>query len=185
MRRTVQQDAAAGPSRARIAGAILTSGEVAAEIICDGVHVHRDMVRMAVSAKGADRVMAITDGVAAAGCLKGGRIARRTNDSRERVRRYLEDGTLAGSVTTMDRVFRFLVNLGSASPFMTPCSSARRRRQTNWDSKTPARSPGARSRTWSSWTAISTVKQTSTPGRTAGAFRVDDLIAGGRRWRRP
>ena len=94
-----------------LAGAILTSGDVAAEIICDGVHVHRDMVRMALAAKGVDRVMAITDGVAAAGlsdgasATLGGRTIRVKGSAA-----YLEDGTLAGSVATMDRVFRFLVN---------------------------------------------------------------------------
>ena len=94
-----------------LAGAILTSDEVAAEIICDGVHVHRDMVRMAIGTKGAARMMAITDGVAAAGlpfgstALLGGRTIRVKSAAA-----YLDDGTLAGSVTTMDKVFRFLVN---------------------------------------------------------------------------
>ena len=93
-----------------LVGAILTSEEVAAEIICDGVHVHRDMVRMAISAKGASRMMAITDGVAAAGLPEGstaslgGRTIRVRNSAA-----YLDDGTLAGSVATMDRVCRFLV----------------------------------------------------------------------------
>ena len=94
-----------------LAGAILTSGEVAAEIICDGVHVHRDMVRMAIAAKGVARMMAITDGVSAAGLPEGaaatlGGRAIRVKGSAA----YLEDGTLAGSVATMDGVFRFLVN---------------------------------------------------------------------------
>ena len=95
-----------------LAGAILTSDEIAAEIICDGVHVHRDMVRMAVAPKGAARVMAITDGVAAAGLAEGiDRLTRGPNDSCQKLApRYLEDGTLAGSVATMDRVFRFLVS---------------------------------------------------------------------------
>jgi N-acetylglucosamine-6-phosphate deacetylase len=94
-----------------LAGAILTSPEVYAEIIFDGVHVHRDMVRMAIAAKGAARTMAITDGVAAAGLSEGstaslgGRTIRVKNSAA-----YLEDGTLAGSVATMDRVFRFLIN---------------------------------------------------------------------------
>jgi N-acetylglucosamine-6-phosphate deacetylase len=94
-----------------LAGAILTSEEVAAEIICDGVHVHRDMVRLAVAAKGPARIMAITDAVAAAGLpdgsmsLLGGRPIHAHASAA-----YLEDGTLAGSVATMDRVFRFLVN---------------------------------------------------------------------------
>ena len=72
------------------------------------MHVHRDMVRMAVAAKGARRMMAITDGVAAAGlpagasAMLGGRRIRVDKSAA-----YLEDGTLAGSVATMDRVFRF------------------------------------------------------------------------------
>ena len=93
-----------------LAGAVLASGQVAAEIICDGVHVHPAMVRMAVAAKGIERVMAISDGVAAAGLAEGataslgGRRIRVTNSAA-----YLEDGTLAGSMATMDRAFRFLV----------------------------------------------------------------------------
>jgi N-acetylglucosamine-6-phosphate deacetylase len=65
---------------------------------------------MAVATKGTARMMAITDGVAVAGmpegstALLGGRQIRVDKSAA-----YLEDGTLAGSVTTMDRVFRFLV----------------------------------------------------------------------------
>jgi N-acetylglucosamine-6-phosphate deacetylase len=94
-----------------LVGAILTSVEIAAEVICDGLHVHRDMVRMAIAAKGTARMMAITDGVSAAGlpdgstASLGGRTIR-VKDSAA----WLEDGTRAGSVATMDRVFRFLVN---------------------------------------------------------------------------
>ena len=93
-----------------LVGAILTSEEIAAEVIGDGIHVHHDMVRMAIAAKGVRRMMAITDGVAAAGlpdgasALLGGRRIRV-----EAGAAYLEDGTLAGSVAMMDRVFRFLV----------------------------------------------------------------------------
>ena len=94
-----------------LAGAILTSDEVAAEVICDGVHVHRDMVRMAIAAKGPRRVMAITDGVSAAGLPDGSTASLGGRTIRVmRSAAYLEDGTRAGSVATMDRVFRFLVN---------------------------------------------------------------------------
>jgi N-acetylglucosamine-6-phosphate deacetylase len=93
-----------------LAGAILTSDAVAAEVICDGVHVHRDMVRMAIAAKGVDRMMAITDGVAAAGLPNGAAASLGGRPIRvEKGAAYLEDGTLAGSVATMDGVFRFLV----------------------------------------------------------------------------
>jgi N-acetylglucosamine-6-phosphate deacetylase len=93
-----------------LAGAVLTRKEVAAEIICDGVHVHTPMIQLAIAAKGADRMMAITDGTAAAGLpdgtfasLGGRRICVRDGAA------YLDEGTLAGSVTTMDLVFWFLV----------------------------------------------------------------------------
>jgi N-acetylglucosamine-6-phosphate deacetylase len=93
-----------------LAGAVLTSNEVAAEVICDGVHVHRDMVRMAIAAKGPHRVMAITDGVSAAGLPDGATASLGGRTIRVRTSAaYLEDGTRAGSVATMDRVLRFLV----------------------------------------------------------------------------
>jgi N-acetylglucosamine-6-phosphate deacetylase len=94
-----------------LAGAVLTSDEVAAELICDGVHVHRDMVRMAIALKGTARMMAITDGVAAAGLPEGSTASLGGRTIRvEKFAAYLEDGTLAGSIATMDRVFRFLTN---------------------------------------------------------------------------
>lgn len=94
-----------------LAGAVLASEELAAEIICDGHHVHPAIVRMAIAAKHPSRVMAITDGTAGVGLPSGSRarlgghavIVRETGA-------YLEDGTLAGSVLTMDRAFRMLVS---------------------------------------------------------------------------
>jgi N-acetylglucosamine-6-phosphate deacetylase len=100
-----------------LAGAVLTRQEVMAEIICDGVHVHSPMIRVALAAKGTGRIMAITDGTAASGLAEGGvaslggrRICVRDGAA------YLDDGTLAGSVATMDRVFRFLVQRVGLSP---------------------------------------------------------------------
>lgn len=100
-----------------LAGAVLTRDEVMAEIVCDGVHVHSPMIRLAIAAKGADRIMAITDGTAASGLAEGGvaslggrRICVRNGAA------YLDDGTLAGSAATMDRVFSFLVHRLGLSP---------------------------------------------------------------------
>jgi N-acetylglucosamine-6-phosphate deacetylase len=100
-----------------LAGAVMIRDEVTAEVICDGVHVHSPMIRLALAAKGAGRIMAITDGTAASGLGDGGvaslggrRICVRAGAA------YLDDGTLAGSVATMDRVFRFLVRQLGLSP---------------------------------------------------------------------
>jgi len=93
-----------------LAGAILQSDEVAAEIICDGVHVHPAVVRTAVAAKHPSRIMAITDGTALSGLPAGATAllgAQRISSAGGAAR--LDDGTLAGSTLTMDGAFRALV----------------------------------------------------------------------------
>lgn len=92
-----------------LVGAVLESEQVAAEVICDGVHVHPAAVRAAVAAKGAGKIIAITDGTAGSGIARGGTATlggRRITISDAA---YLDDGTLAGSVLTMDRAFAMLV----------------------------------------------------------------------------
>ena len=54
-----------------IAGAVLAREEVAAELICDGYHVHPAMSRIAIAAKGRERMMAITDGTGGSGLPPG------------------------------------------------------------------------------------------------------------------
>ena len=95
-----------------LAGAVLQSGEVAAEIICDGVHVHPALIRTAIAAKGPARVLAITDGTAAAGLPVGSR-ARLGGRliTAGKATALLPDGTIAGSVLTMDRAFQTLIGL--------------------------------------------------------------------------
>jgi len=100
-----------------LAGAVLQSDEVAAEIICDGVHVHPALVRMAIAAKKTSHVMAITDATAAAGLPAGGRasLGGQPIIAAESTA-VLADGTIAGSVATMDRVFQMLVATVGVSP---------------------------------------------------------------------
>jgi len=100
-----------------LVGAILQAEEVAAELICDGVHVHPALIRTAVSAKNPTRIMAITDATAGAGLPVGSRTvlgdqAITVNESAA----FLADGTLAGSVLTMDRAFETLVTRVGFSP---------------------------------------------------------------------
>lgn len=99
-----------------LAGAILQSEEVAAELICDGVHVHPAVIRIALGAKHVSRIMAITDGTAGAGLPVGARTSIGGRPITVRDAAYLDDGTLAGSVLTMDRAFERLVTLVGLSP---------------------------------------------------------------------
>jgi N-acetylglucosamine-6-phosphate deacetylase len=93
-----------------LVGAILQTEEVAAELICDGIHVHPAVVRTAIAAKRPSRVLAITDGTAASGLPAGARamLGGQPITVRDSAA-FLDDGTLAGSVSTMDRVFQMLV----------------------------------------------------------------------------
>jgi N-acetylglucosamine-6-phosphate deacetylase len=92
-----------------LVGAALASEDLAVEIICDGHHVHPAVMRFAIAAKGTSRALAITDGTAGSGlapgkkALLGGQPITVSDVAR------LDDGTIAGSVLTMDRVFSALV----------------------------------------------------------------------------
>jgi N-acetylglucosamine-6-phosphate deacetylase len=92
-----------------LVGAILAHDEVSAELICDGHHVHPALVRTTTRAKGAGGVMAITDATSVSGLAPGsvGMLGTRTILAGAEAA-HLEDGTLAGSTCTMDRVFRVL-----------------------------------------------------------------------------
>jgi N-acetylglucosamine-6-phosphate deacetylase len=91
-----------------VAGAALANDDVAVELIGDGRHVHPAMVRVAVAAKGPSRVMVMTDGTAGAGLPRGSQAAFAGRVITVEDVARLEDGTMAGSVATMDRVFACL-----------------------------------------------------------------------------
>jgi len=104
-----------------LTGAVLSEDAVAAEIICDGYHVHPAVARAAIRAKRVERTMAITDGSAGAGLpvgskvTLGGRPVTVTEDAC-----FLDDGTLCGSRITMDGAFRRLLQQG-----FTPVEASR------------------------------------------------------------
>jgi len=108
-----------------LAGAVLESEDVTAELICDGVHVHPAMMRMALAAKRPDRVMAITDGTAGSGRPRGSHATLGGRRITVGDAAYLDDGTIAGSVLTMDRAFAQLTtSVGlSLSEAATVCST--------------------------------------------------------------
>jgi N-acetylglucosamine-6-phosphate deacetylase len=94
-----------------LAGAVLATDEVAAELVCDGVHVHPAVMRVAIAAKGPARMMAVTDGTAGSGLPAGSRARLGGQAITIGDVARLDDGTIAGSVSTMDRAFANLVVL--------------------------------------------------------------------------
>ena len=99
-----------------VPGAALTDGRLYCEMICDGIHLHRDAVRLLVRCKGPERAVAITDAMEAAGlpdgvyALGGQKVIVRSGEAR------LEDGTLAGSVLTMPKALENLIHLFGIRP---------------------------------------------------------------------
>lgn len=95
-----------------VIGAVLTSPEVTAEIIADGVHVDAPAIRILLASKGVAGVILVSDATAATGMPDGryrlgpfeviviGGVCRNA------------EGKLAGSTLTLDRAIRHLVALG-------------------------------------------------------------------------
>ncbi|GAC1622756.1 MAG: N-acetylglucosamine-6-phosphate deacetylase [Candidatus Acidiferrum sp.] len=96
-----------------VIGAVLTSPEVSAELIADGVHVDEAAMRLLLQAKGAGGVILISDGTSATGMPDGkyslGNIEVTVAGG---VCRNAE-GRLAGSTLTLDRALRNVVGLGA------------------------------------------------------------------------
>jgi N-acetylglucosamine-6-phosphate deacetylase len=95
-----------------VIGAVLTSPEVSAELIADGVHVEEAAMRVLLQAKGAGRVILVSDGISATGMPDGkytlGKFEVTVSGG---VCRNAE-GKLAGSTLTLDRALRNIVALG-------------------------------------------------------------------------
>ncbi len=95
-----------------VLGAVLTSPEVTAELIADNVHVDAPAMRLLFSAKGVERVLAVSDGTAATGMPDGKyRLGSLEVTLAGGVCRNAE-GKLAGSALTLDRALRHIVALG-------------------------------------------------------------------------
>jgi N-acetylglucosamine-6-phosphate deacetylase len=99
-----------------VIGAVLTTQEVNAELIADGVHVEEAAMKLLLLAKGAAHVTLVSDGLSATGMPDGkymlgetevivtGGVCRNSN------------GFLAGSTLTLDRALRNIVALGISLP---------------------------------------------------------------------
>jgi len=96
-------------------GAALTDDRVVVGLIFDGIHTHAASVRLSVKAKGVEGTLLVTDMIAGAGLGPGeyelgGQKIRVDSDSAR-----LLDGTLAGSILTMDEAVRNCVSQAGTS----------------------------------------------------------------------
>ncbi len=95
--------------------ATLDDDRITAGIIPDGIHCHPAMVRLATRAKGFDRMLIVSDMMSAAG-LEPGRYGLGGQEvTVDATSARLADGTLAGSIVTMDQAVRNVVDWSIAS----------------------------------------------------------------------
>lgn len=93
-----------------VVGAILDSTGSQIMLICDGHHVHPAAIRILVRVVGSERIILVTDAMPGAG-LEDGRYELLGQDVTVREgRAVLDDGTLAGSVLTMDVAVKNMVS---------------------------------------------------------------------------
>ncbi len=97
-----------------ILGMVLSTDDLYAELICDGVHVDPALVKLWWRAKGVHRAILVTDGMSAAGMPDGeyllGGLAVQVADGRA-----TSGGVLAGSVLTLDRALENFLSFSGAS----------------------------------------------------------------------
>ncbi len=89
-----------------ILGVVLDSEKIYADLICDGVHVAPELVRLWFKAKGPERAILITDSFSATGMPDGVYRLAETSVYVKGVRCTTESGVLAGSVLTLDEAVR-------------------------------------------------------------------------------
>jgi N-acetylglucosamine-6-phosphate deacetylase len=90
-----------------ILGAVLTDRSVSADLIADGIHLDPAIVKLIAEAKGRERTVLITDATSATG-MPDGRYRLGGFEVEVREGKCTRNGSLAGSVLTMDRAVQNL-----------------------------------------------------------------------------
>ena len=83
-------------------GAALIDDRLTCEVIADGIHLHPAILKLLVKAKGLDKLVLITDAIAGTGMPSGKYSLGEKTVIVERGHATLKDGTIAGSLLTMN-----------------------------------------------------------------------------------
>lgn len=99
---------------AGVVEAAYLNDNVTVELICDGRHIPKDIVRLALKIKGADKVSAITDSMRISGTdMQSGKLGSLKNGTDvivdDGVAKLPDMSSYAGSIATMDQCLKVLV----------------------------------------------------------------------------
>lgn len=97
-------------------GAALLDDRITAGLIADGIHTHPATLELVSRLKGPERIALVTDMMAAAGMPPGTYPLGSQTVTTDGVTARLADGTLAGSLLTMDAAIRNMVAWTGAAP---------------------------------------------------------------------
>ena len=97
-----------------VIGAILTTPNITAELIADGVHVEEAAMRLLLQAKSADCVILVSDGVSATGMPDGKYMLGQFEVTVTGGVCRNSEGKLAGSTLTLDKALRNVMALGKS-----------------------------------------------------------------------
>ncbi len=126
-----------------VIGAAADCDHVYAELICDGIHIHPSAVRAAMKMFGEDRVVLISDSMEAAGMpdgvyqLGGQKVWKKGKEAR------LEDGTIAGSASSLYDCLRTVVEeMGISLETAVKCASINSARSIGMEQEYGSIAPG-------------------------------------------
>jgi len=90
-------------------GALLADDRVTVGLIADGIHVHPALVKLVWRMLGPDRLNLVTDAMAALGMAAGVHLLGDFEVTVDEASARLADGTLAGSILSLDQALRNLI----------------------------------------------------------------------------
>ena len=126
-----------------VVGAALTSPELTVEVIADGIHIHPIVLKILTKIKEGEKIVLITDAMRAAGIKEGTYDLGGQEVIVAKGQARLKDGTLAGSVLTMDKAVKNMVNkVGIQLPKAIQMASFNPARSIGIDDKKGSLEPG-------------------------------------------
>ena len=126
-----------------VVGAALTSPELTVEIIADGIHIHPIVLKILTKIKEGEKVVLITDAMRAAGLIDGTYDLGGQEVIVANGQARLKDETLAGSMLTMDKAVKNMVNkVGIQLPKAIQMASFNPARSIGTDDKKGSLDPG-------------------------------------------
>src|SRR5680860_335121 len=126
-----------------VVGAALTSPELTVEIIADGTHVHPVVIKILIKARENEKIVLISDAMRAAGLKEGTYDLGGQEVTVNKGQARLKDGTLAGSVLTMDKAVKNMASkVGVPLPKAIQMASFNPARSIGIDDKKGSLEPG-------------------------------------------